>query len=395
MSIPDVAIVSPYPQPEARGRLSSGVASYTADLARSLVDRGCSVVVVAPRIGGEPERSRDGDVAVWRCFAPGPVGLKNAGRAANATGAPVVHFQHEHFLYGGPGRVPAFLAAVADAKRARSVVTTMHQVVEPRSFDRSFTALHRVRTPAPVARFGISAVQRAISSLSSRVIVHEPPFVSVIEGATWIPHGIDFSPAPDRRESRSRLGLDERAVVLCFGFVAPYKGLELALEAATLTDRVELVVAGGEHPRLERRESYAADLRRRYEGVARFVDYVPEPEVATWFAATDVALFLYPRPHAASGALARALGYGTPVLLSAPLARITGAPQSLMAPDDAVSLAHRLEHLAAPDRSDPLRADTASLASERSWPEVARRHIETYEEVSRVGSTRGVRVRNR
>jgi hypothetical protein len=79
--------------------------------------------------------------------------------------------------------------------------------------------------------------------------------------------------------------------VLCFGFLAPYKGLEVALGAsAALRDRVHLVVAGGEHPRLaEAGDSYAASLRERFGAHATFTGYVDDADVGDWFAAGDVA----------------------------------------------------------------------------------------------------------
>ena len=123
--------------------------------------------------------------------------------------------------------------------------------------------------------------------------------------------------------------------MLCFGFLVPYKGLEAALGAARLAgDDVELVIAGGEHPRLKATgDGYADRLRATAPPNARFTGFVPDADVARWFAAADVALLPYPQPFASSGPLALALAHGTPVLLSQALARTTGAPEELAVAD--------------------------------------------------------------
>src|SRR5690606_10209110 len=130
----------------------------------------------------------------------------------------------------------------------------------------------------------------------------EPAFARAVPGATVVPHGVERAPAVDRAAARARLGVDGGPlVVLCFGFVAPYKGLETALEAARLAGAdVRLVVAGGPHPRVG--DAYARELRARHGDHARFTGHVPDGDVAAWFAAADLALLPYPRPVSSSGA---------------------------------------------------------------------------------------------
>jgi glycosyltransferase involved in cell wall biosynthesis len=270
----------------------------------------------------------------------------------------------------------------------------MHHVVEPRSVDQGFTRLHRVRVPPVAARAGLAAVQAAIRRMADAVVVHEPAFARIVPEAVVVPHGIEAPQHADRAAARSRLGLDERLTVLCFGYLAPYKGLEAALEAAaSLRDDVHLVIAGGEHPRLEG-QGYAEALRARHGAHATFTGRVPDGEVDDWFAASDVALFPYPRPFATSGPLAIALGHGTPVLLSPPLASTVGAAAEAIAPLGPEALAARLAAIAA-DRSalGELSAATRRLAAGREWPAVADRHLELYREVTDAARTSGGRLR--
>jgi glycosyltransferase involved in cell wall biosynthesis len=276
-------------------------------------------------------------------------------------------------------------------------VLTLHQVVDPATVDGSFTEMHRVRAPAVVARAGITGVQEIVRRLVDAVIVHEPAFGDHVEGARVIPHGVETPSTPDRAEARAALGIaPDRFTVMCFGFLAPYKGLERALQAAALAgEAVDLVVAGGEHPRLAGRDTYADDLRSRWGHVARFVGRVPDDLVATWFAAVDLALYLYPRPFSSSGALALALAHGTPFLVSRELGRCAGIPDELCVDRDAATVAERLVRLASQRNELAAVGATASdVSDERSWPRVARRHLALYEEVShaRRRARRGVRA---
>jgi glycosyltransferase involved in cell wall biosynthesis len=384
MHAPDVALISPYPPAGQRHGGWTGVASYTANLAHALAAESGSVTVVAPREPGEPAVADLGRVRIERSFERGARAVPAAMRAARRTGADVVHLQHEAFLYGGPASVPGLVSGLASLRRSRvAAVVTMHHVVDSRTVDRSFTRMHRVAAPPAVARAGLTAVGGAIGRLADRVIVHEPAFASSVRNATVVPHGVESCATPPRNEARARLGLD-RFTILCFGFVAPYKGLEPALDAARLAGpEVELVVAGGEHPRLrESGDRYAEDLRTSNPH-ARFPGFVPEPSVADWFAGADLALFLYPQPVSTSGGIALALAHGTPFLMSPEMAATTGAPEALVASRKPSKLASALGLLASDSAAlERVRSAARALGGDRSWPAVARRHLEIYEEVS-------------
>jgi glycosyltransferase involved in cell wall biosynthesis len=380
MSAPDVALISPFPGLGERHGGWTGVASYSANLAEALTDEGAHVTVLASEEPGLPDVARDGDLEVRRVWRRGAGALPAAAAAARATGAPTVHLQHELFLYGGPAAVPGVVPALA-ALRGRRAVVTMHHVVDPGAVDAAFTATHRVRAPAPLARAGVATVQRTIRALADAVVVHEPSFASVVPGAEVVPHGIEVVDNTEGEAALAALGIDDGPLcVLCFGFIAPYKGLEAAIGAARLAgDAVELVIAGGEHPRLG--GDYAERLRATAPDNVRFTGFVPDEDIGRWFTAADVALLPYPRPFASSGPLALALAHGTPVLMSAALARTTGAPDALAVGADPAAIAARLGILAADDgERERLRAAARGLGAGRTWPEIARRHLELYGE---------------
>jgi glycosyltransferase involved in cell wall biosynthesis len=402
MTTDELTLVAPYPSLQDGAIIPSGVAAYTERLSSALAGRGLSVRVLAPELAGEPAVASVGDVTIERSYRRGPMALPMAALAARRSGAAVVHVQFETFLYGGAASIPGMAPALASLRRSgQGPVVTMHQVVDPSQVDRQFTQVHRVRVPPLVARAGLATLQRTVQALSATTVVHEQAFGTMLPEAVVVPLGLDAmeDAQPLSGESAKRaLGLDpERLTVLCFGFLSPYKGLENALEAAALAGpAIQLVIAGGSHPRLEDRDSYAEDLRGRYENLATFSGYVPEPDIETWFRGADLLLVPYPRPFASSGPFALALGFGTPILCSEALARCVGAPDQLATPVDPPTLARRLGELASdPEQLASLDHATRQLATGRSWDDVARRHIELYEEVIDASGTVSRSVRSK
>jgi glycosyltransferase involved in cell wall biosynthesis len=375
---PDVCLISPYPEAGARHGGHSGVASYTANLARSLAQRGAKVCVVAQRDGESPPLHSDGPVEVIRAYDPGPRALPRAFGAALRTGAPTIHLQHEVFLYGGAGSVAGLAPGLALGRRRGGAIVTMHHAVDPTTVDTDFVRLHRVSAPAAVTRAGLATVNETISRLARATVVHEAAFADHMRDAVVIPHGVERSAGVDPSDAREKLGVaDGEFIVLCFGFLAPYKGLEVAMKGALLAGgRVRLVVAGGEHPRMP---GYREELQLRFPDAATFTGRVPDAEVDSWFAAADLALFTYPLPFAASGSLALALAHGTPPLLSRQLAQALGAPADLAVDPEPAAVARRLRALSTDGGGlERMRTAAASLAAQRSWEEVARRHLQLY-----------------
>jgi glycosyltransferase involved in cell wall biosynthesis len=395
----DVALVSPYPSVTTPSPMPSGVAGYTKRLVAALCGEGMRVHVLAPTVDGEPELTSLDGVTVQRCYRRGATALPMAALAAGRCGAPVVHVQFETFLYGGPTSIPGVAPALAGLRRRRSgPVVTLHQVVDPSTVDHTFTTMHQVNVPPAVARIGLTAVQRSVPALAAATVVHEQPFAQVVPGAVVVPHGVEAfaTPSPEHvRQAKQELGLRaDRLSVLCFGFLAPYKGLEVALQAAALAPEVELIVAGGIHPRFARTDGYAEDLQRRYGANARFTGYVPDAQVPALFEATDVLLLPYPTAFATSGPLALALGFGTPVLCSEALGKCVGAPPSLQTTLQPAALAERLRELARdPAQREELARATRALTTGRRWDAVARRHIALYEEVTHAHRSLGRRLR--
>jgi glycosyltransferase involved in cell wall biosynthesis len=240
------------------------------------------------------------------------------------------------------------------------------------------------------ARLGQRAGQRALYARMDAVIVHSQHGAARLRDEAAvdprklhvIPHGVFHAlaavePAPLPPELGPR---GDGPVVLCFGLMRPYKGLDVLLDAWARAERpagAQLWLVG--RPRMDLSTLPAApDVR----WVTRFVS---DAELAAVFRAADLAVLPY-RQIDQSGVLYTALAFATPLLVSAvggfPEVAEQGAAE-LVAPGDAVALAEALGALL----RDPARRVRLADAARRlgapdgayGWDAIARRTLALYE----------------
>jgi glycosyltransferase involved in cell wall biosynthesis len=192
-----------------------------------------------------------------------------------------------------------------------------------------------------------------------------------------IPHGI-LRPEGDA-PLPAELARFEGTVVLCFGLLRPYKGIDVLLDAwreLGAFPSAELWIVGA--PRMDTRP-----LRAVAAPGVRFVErFVTEGEAAALFRRADLAVLPY-REIDQSGVLFTALAFGVPLILTdvggfSDIARAGAA--ALVAPGDAHALHDELAALLDdPPRRATLAAAALRLADERhGWDAIARAHLDLY-----------------
>jgi glycosyltransferase involved in cell wall biosynthesis len=237
---------------------------------------------------------------------------------------------------------------------------------------------------------GQRAGQRALYARMDAVVVHSEHGAARLRGlgvaaenVHVIPHGVfselaGLEPAPLPAELGAR---DGGPIVLCFGLMRPYKGLDVLLEAWARAERppgAELWLVG--RPRMD-----VTALRAGAPASVRWVPrFVSDHELAAVFGAADLAVLPY-RQIDQSGVLYTALAFGTPLLASAvggfPEVAAHGAAE-LVAPGDVDALAAALGALLA----DPVRRAALGEAARRvgapdgpyGWDAIARRTLALY-----------------
>lgn len=174
---------------------------------------------------------------------------------------------------------------------------------------------------------------------------------------------------PSREDARRSLGVDGN-VALFFGHVRPFKGLDIALNAwRQLTTDVTLVVAGEAWWKGE--EEYRA-LALGLTNVRLDFRFIPDSEIATYFAATDVVLAPY-RIEAQSGVALTAFHFARPVIATnvggLPEIIDEGANGMLVPPGNPTALARAIDTFFAREDRATMERHAAASARRYSWEE--------------------------
>ena len=241
------------------------------------------------------------------------------------------------------------------------------------------------REPRP----GQRAAQRRLYDRFDAIVVHSeagrarlteelglaPEHVHVIAHGAFA-HLTD-APGDPAAAAAEASSAGERPVVLCFGLMRPYKGIDLLLEAWDGIEDAELWIAG--MPRMDISALRAA-APPSVRFVARFID---DTELPAYFRRADLLVLPY-REIDQSGVLFTALAFGKPLLLSDvggfPEVAATGAARTFPA-GDAAALAAALRELLGSPAALAALADRARAAASGpySWTTIARRTLELYE----------------
>jgi glycosyltransferase involved in cell wall biosynthesis len=192
-----------------------------------------------------------------------------------------------------------------------------------------------------------------------------------------IPHGA-FAHLAELPAGPPPFATDKR-VVLFFGLLRPYKGLDVLLEAWRGIDDAELWIAG--MPRMDV-AALRADAPSNVRFVARFVG---DDELPAYFARADLVVLPY-REIEQSGVLFTALAFGKPLLVSdvggfAELAE-RGAAHAV-APGDAGALHDALTGLLANPAALAALGERALAAGrgEYGWDTIAARTLALYQQL--------------
>lgn len=289
-------------------------------------------------------------------------------RFRRAADADVVHYQ---WL-----TIPPLDVRLLPPLRPR--VMTAHYILPPQPSRRQVRSAHRV--------LGSMDAVVAHSEHGAARLRHEvgldPAKVHVI------PHGaFDYlANLPEEKPLPSELEGAEGTVILSFGLLRPYKGIENLIEAygrvAEKAHDTELWIVGNPRMDVGPLRELAGELGGRVRFVTRFVD---DAEIPAIFRRADLVVLPYVDAEH-SGVLYTGLAFGKPLVLSAvggfPEVAEAGAAR-LVPPGDTATLAATLEELAGDEaaRAELAAAATRAATGPFSWDEAARRTLDLYREL--------------
>jgi glycosyltransferase involved in cell wall biosynthesis len=312
--------------------------------------------------------ARDADIVHFQWLPVQPLDVHLLPSARSAGGGGWKGAAARRFA-GGGGRF-------ARAARRPALVLTAHDVLP--------------REPRP----GQLAAQRRLYDRFDAIVVHsEHGRARLIDelGADRdrvhvIPHGV-FTHLAERAAGTPPLPAPhqtDKLVVLCFGLMRPYKGIDVLLEAWRGTaageapiDEAELWIAG--MPRMD-----ISALQAAAPANVRFDPrFIGDDELPAYFQRADLVVLPYLQADQ-SGVLFTALAFGNPLLLSDvggfPEIANTGAAR-VAAAGDTRALGRALRELLN-DRATLTEMCVRARAAANgrySWEAIARAHVELYE----------------
>jgi glycosyltransferase involved in cell wall biosynthesis len=268
--------------------------------------------------------------------------------------------------------MPGLDAMLLPSLRPR--VMTAHYILPPRPSRRQLATARRAfgAMDAVVAHseHGARRLREQVGLDPSRVrVVHHGAF----DYLTRLPQEKPLAPELEGAEG---------PVILFFGLLRPYKGIDVLLKAFRSVEGAELWIAGNPRMEVDSLQRLAAEAPGRVRLLTRFVE---DAEIPAIMRRADVVVLPYlDAEH--SGVLYAALAFGKPLVLSAvggfPEVAEQGAAR-LVPSGDPVALAAVLGELVGDEgaRTELGEAAARAAAGSFSWDEAARQTLALYGEL--------------
>lgn len=299
-------------------------------------------------------------------------------RAGAGVRTDVLHVQWWSWVLAPPTAVVMLLARL----RGKRVIVTAHNV-------------------APHERGRVKRwLNGAVLRLAHHIIVHaERNRAALIEqgfdaaAISVVPMGAQRMPgmvtAGERRaRARRQLGIESDArVVLLFGNLRPYKGVDVLLRAASLArgrvPGIRVLIAGALWKDCPDPRDLASELGLEDTVMLR-TGYVPDEDVAALFDAADVVAFPYTHFDGQSAAGALALSAGRAMIVSdvGGLPELVRDGRAIVPAGEPAALADALTAVLLDDGlRAKLEADAEAVRAGLSWSDIGARTAEVYRRV--------------
>ena len=359
-----------------------GIATFTANLSHALEnslgsDAASYIALNNGRYDYPPEV----------IFEIGQDNLEDYYQAAsllNLSAVDVVSLQHEFGLFGGPdgSYVKVFLKHLQ-----KPVVTTFHTVLQ---------------NPSPgqkKAFMETAACSQALVVMNGMAIDMMTNIYSISRSKIHlIPHGVRETKYKDPSYYQQQLQMQDRFLILTFGFLSPNKGIETMLEALpAVVDKhpeVLYMVLGITHPGEKKLngEAYRKSLELLVKELnldrnVLFIDAFVDDEVMDCYVgAADLVVCPYhSEGQITSGVLSIALSKGK-AIISTPYLHaqeaLSGGRGRLVNAKDPAAMSAAVLRLVENSRERQALAEKAyALGRRMGWSSVSRQYLETFAEV--------------
>ena len=357
-----------------------GIATFTADVANSLIFNGIPTDVVA--MNDRAKGYEYPPIVKYQIPEKRVGSYRAAADYLNLNDYSVVCLQHEYGIFGGSaGRHVLNLLR----NLQMPLVTTLHTLLEEPDSEQHQVLQEIVQLSQRV----VVMSERAHRMLQAQFKV-DPSRIDLI------PHGTPDTSLVDPDTVKPQLGLEGKQVLLTFGLLSPDKGLEYVIQSLPkLVERhpnLMYVILGATHPqvRAQTGDAYRKSLKAMVGDLGlqdhvRFDDrYVSLEELVRYLQGSDIYITPYLKPQQiTSGTLAYAFACGKPII-STPYwhaEELLSQGNGVLVPfRDAEATGNAIQELLEHPENRQRMANRAYAHSRpMTWPNVGQRYIESFE----------------
>ena len=192
----------------------------------------------------------------------------------------------------------------------------------------------------------------------------------------------------DRKALRKEFGIEpDKKVILLFGAIRPYKGLDIAIKAfAEIIKQIpvsRLLIAGRLWEDWTPYEQLLNKLGLRGH-VITHLDYIPSGDVYKFFEVSDLCIFPYHHFDSQSGAGSTAIAFRKPMIVSnvGGLPDLVNDKRCVVQPGDHSALANAvIRCLKDPTMLESMKSDAENVSGKFAWKEIAKKTEKIYQKL--------------
>ena len=388
-----IGVIVTYPKSGQKHSNFNGIAGYTKNLLDNMPEEARSKIVVFSNMKEKAIIFEENLIKVDECWERNSLSYWiDIIKAINKyPGLEIIHLQHEFNLFGGILTIPLnlLLFGLLNFFLNKKVVVTFHGVISQKNITRDFIESNNLKGFSFFIKISFKLYYRLASLFLDTVIAHEKYFSDILEkeykykkDIVIIPHGVEnFKQTLNQIKARQLLGINkEKKVILYFGFLAGYKGIDLLIKSFNLLDdSYFLILAGGKPSRVQNNLSYNKwyqQFRRILESKKNILatGFVKEEDIEKYFIACDVVVFPYKVAMSSSGPMSFAIGYEKPFLASDVFSEIL--PKEMIFKRTPKDLARKLEEFF--NDQEEIKKDIKEMKEKRLWNQIGNQTYEIY-----------------
>ena len=296
----------------------------------------------------------------------------------------------EVYMFGNSFYAGIFLLFLAFLKLiGKNITLILHQVPDGIEDVESQTLRARL---FPVLKH---ILYNLITFSARKVVVFEATFKKRLgnkKNTIVIPHAVEPVKLIDQTNAKNKLGIDNnKKLLLYFGFLSPYKGVDQLIDAWDESSSYKLILAGGGNPNHIDNSEYQNYIQSLHDEAEKkhiqITGFVSEEDLPVYFSAADIVILPYRTFFSSSGPLSLAFAYEKPVLLSPALSEYFASEDfaeaakhsnihksDLTAPMEKTVLTEHLEKIFS--KYNTFKAFSQELKIKRSWDTVGQKYAD-------------------